>query len=309
MQTTLEPAARSGGTKCGYVLLAGLPNAGKSTLLNALVGERLSIVTPKAQTTWRAVAGIRSEPGVQMVFWDTPGVTGRRSLFDRSMAAETERALRDADVAVVVADGTATGTGRRQSQVASEVAASSGVPTVVAVNKLDVARFDDGAAARLRERTGLPAHCISAAAGEGLDKLLAFVRDHVPRGPFLFPADEVAVAPVRFFVQELVREAVFEQYRDEVPYAVAVRVEEFRDGEPPVYVAVSLNVERRSQKPILVGRQGAAVKRLGMRARPRIERFLGRRVYLDLRVKVWAGWRRKKEGLMEFGHAAPQGGR
>ncbi len=278
-------------------------------MLNALVGERLSIVTPRAQTTWRAVAGIRTERGVQMVFLDTPGITGGRSLFDRSMAAETERASQNADAAVVVADGTVKGAGRRESEMAADVAARCGAPTIVAVNKSDVARFDEGAAARFRERTGLPTRCVSAMAGQGVDGLLAFARGHMPHGPFLFPEDEVAAAPVRFFVQELVREAIFEQYRDEVPHAVAVRVEEFRSGERPVYVAVSLNVERRSQKPILVGRQGAAVKRLGMRARPRIERFLGRRVYLDLWVKVWAGWKRKREGLMEFGHAVPRSGR
>ena len=296
--------------KFGHVLIGGLPNAGKSTLLNRLVRERLSIVTPKAQTTWTAVAGIRSEPGVQIVFVDTPGITEGRSLFDRSMAFETEDAMRNADAAVIVADGTAgPARARREIEAVAGLAAKCRAPAVVAVNKADDPRFDAAVADGLRRRTRLPVHCISAIAGQGVEDLLEFARTHVPPGPFLYPEDDVAVKPVRFFVQELVREAVFEQFQDEVPYSVAARVEEFRGGEVPVYVAVSLHVERRSQKAILVGRKGAAIKLLGMRARPRIERFLGRRVYLDLWVKVWPSWRRKRKGLMEFGHAGPRSGR
>lgn len=307
MKPSSDSPAPAAGLKFGCVLLAGLPNAGKSTLLNALVGERLSIVTRKAQTTWRNVPGIRTERGVQIVFVDTPGLVSGESLFERTLEASVEKAAHNADAAIVVVDGAVSeAVARLQAKAVSDLAVRLDVPCTVAVNKADHRRFDASAAAEAARRAGLATHCVSGKTGTGVDVLLEFARAHVPAGPFHYPVDEVSVEPVRFFLQELVREAVFEQYSQEVPYGVAVRVEEFRGDQSPVYVAVSLNAERASQKGILVGRKGVAVKRLGVQARRKMEDFLGRRVYLDLRVKVWPGWRRKKEGLMEFGHAAPR---
>ncbi len=291
-------------TRAGFVALVGLPNAGKSTLLNALVGERLSIATPKAQTTWQRVAGIRTGVSVQMVFLDTPGLVSSRQLFHRSMAIETERAVDDADVIVGVLDG-----GARISHEAlaavREAIARPPRATAIAVNKADLDRFDPAAAHALATELDVPLYRVSARTGSGLDALLEFVAARLPEGPFLYPEDHLASAPARFFVQELVRETVFERYRQEIPYGVAVRIEEFREGETPVYIAASLHVERKSQKGMLIGRGGAGIKSLGAAARAKIEHFLGCRVYLDLWVKVSHGWRRRREGLAMFGYVAP----
>lgn len=291
-------------TRTGYVTLAGLPNAGKSTLMNALVGDHLSIVTPRAQTTWQRVVGIRTDGPAQMIFLDTPGIVSGPELFHRSMLAETEGARSEADVAVGVVDGAAGLSGRRLAAL-EDFLGRTGCPTALAITKADLPRFDAAAGKSLAGRLGLPSHVVSARKGTGLDALLAFVRDSLPAGPFLYPDDDIAAAPTRFFVQEFVREAVFEHYRQEVPYAVAVKVEEFREEEDPVYIAAVLYVERKSQKGIVVGREGTAIRGMGSDARRRIEHFLGRRVYLDLWVKVWEGWRRKREGLRTFGYAIP----
>ena len=291
-------------TRTGYVTLAGLPNAGKSTLMNALVGDHLSIVTPKAQTTWQRIVGIRTEGPTQMIFLDTPGIVSGPELFHRSMLAEAEGARSEADVTVGVLDGAAAMSGRREAALEGFLGRTR-CPTALAINKADLPRFDAAAGRSLAGRLGLPFHVVSARDGTGLDALLAFVQDNLPAGPFLYPDDDIAAAPTRFFVQELVREAVFEHFRQEVPYAVAVKVEEFRDGDDPAYIAAVLYVERKSQKGIVVGKNGKAIRDLGSDARQRIEHFLGRRVYLDLWVKVWEGWRRKREGLRTFGYAIP----
>ncbi len=291
-------------TRAGYVVLAGLPNAGKSTLLNAFVGEHLSIVTPKAQTTWERVAGIRTEAGAQMIFLDTPGIVSSPQLFHRSMVAEAEGARGDADVAVGVVDGTSPGS-TAQKGALLDFLGRCRCPAALAVNKADHARFDPEPASELARTLQVPAFAVSARTSAGLGPLLSFLHSHLPEGPFLYPEDDIATAPTRYFVQELVRETVFENFRQEIPYSVAVRVEEFREGEDPVYIAVGLYVDRKSQKGILVGKGGAGIKAVGSRARTKIEHLLGRRVYLDLWVKVWQGWRRKKEGLMAFGYRAP----
>ena len=297
--------AASGRTRSGHVVLAGLPNAGKSTLLNALVGERLSIVGARPQTTWRRVAGIRTEPGAQMVFLDTPGILAGGRLFHRSMMHETHSAVRDADVAIVVLDGTCSPSdaGRRALLGLLDKLRA---PAVLAINKADDRHFD---ARRGELRHGAIAHCrhvVSARTGRGIETILDFARARLPESPFLHPEDRLATAPTRFFVQELIRERVFELYRQEIPYSVTVRVEEFREDREPLYVSAALYVERRSQKGMVIGKKGRAIRTLGGDARARIEEFLGRRVYLDLWVRVWEGWRRKKAGLVKFGYAVPK---
>ncbi len=294
-------------TRAGHVALVGLPNAGKSTLLNALAGEHLSIVTAKAQTTWQRVAGIRTEETVQMVLFDTPGIVTSPQLFHRSMLAEAMGALREADVAIGVVDGAGRTPARRLGTLFETLAAAR-CPVAVAVNKADHPRYDPDPVRGFAEAAGLPWHPVSALAGSGLDALLAFARTHLPEGPFLYPADELAAAPTRFFVQELIRETVFERFRQEIPYSVAVRVEEFREREDPVYIAATLYVERKSQKGILVGRKGEGIRAVGGASRRKMEHLLGERVYLDLWVKVWDGWRRKREGLMTFGYTVPDDG-
>ena len=291
-------------TRAGFVVLVGLPNVGKSTLLNALVGEHLSIATRKAQTTWQRVTGIRTEESVQMIILDTPGLVSSRQLFHRSMTSETGKAVAEADVVVGVLDGGARMSGKGMKAL-HRVLGGTARPTAIAANKADLRRFDPAGARRLAADLDVPLYTVSARTGAGLESLLRFVASQLPEGPFLYPADHIAASPARFFVQEFIRETVFERYRQEIPYAVAVRIEEFREAEDPVYIAASLHVERKSQKGLLIGRGGAGIRSLGAAARARIEHFLGRRVYLDLWVKVSHGWRSKRKGLARFGYAVP----
>lgn len=291
-------------TRAGYVALVGLPNAGKSTLLNALAGAHLSIVTRKAQTTWQRVTGIRTEGNVQMVLLDTPGILDSPQLFHRSMVAQAKGALLEADVAVAVVDGAARTRGGELGLLAGFLA-GAGCPAAVALNKKDRPRFDPRPARRLAARFGTPCHAVSALKGTGLEPLIAFLESNLPESPFLYPEEEIAAAPTRFFAQELIRETIFDHLQQEIPYSVAVKVDEFRGSEDPVYIAATLYVERKSQKGIVVGKGGAGIRAIGGAARRKIEYFLGARVYLDLWVKVWDGWRRKREGLMTFGYAVP----
>jgi GTP-binding protein Era len=293
-------------TWAGIATLAGVPNVGKSTLLNAFVGEKLSIVTPKPQTTWQRVTGIYSGEAHQIVFVDTPGLFAARDLFHRGMVETACRAVDDADVVLVVVDATSRPK-RTPWAVLRALLEQSRAPRLVAVNKIDAvpAAAVDGflleAARRLNART-LP---LSALEGTGVVELRRALEAELPESPFLFPRDQIASDSVRFFVAELVREAIFEQYDQEIPYSVSCRLEQFREDKDPVYIQASLYVERLSQKGILIGDGGRAIRELGSRARKKIERFVDRRVYLDLWVKVLAGWRRKRVHLRRLGFAVP----
>jgi len=286
------------------VALVGLPNAGKSTLLNALAGARLSIVTRKAQTTWQRITGIRTDGAVQMVILDTPGILDSPRLFHRSMVADAHGALLEADVVVAVVDGAARAGAGELTRLADFLAEARS-PVAVAANKADHPRFDPRPARRLAANAGAPCHPVSALDGAGLEALIEHLESRLPESPFFYPEDQVAALPTRFFVAEFIREAVFDRYQQEIPYSVAVKVDEFRESGDPVYIAATLYVERESQKGIVVGKGGAAIRSLGGAARRKIEYFLGARVYLDLWVKVWDGWRHKREGLMTFGYTVP----
>lgn len=294
------------GNRAGFVALVGRPNAGKSTLLNALVGERLSIVTPRAQTTWKAVTGILTEGRHQYVFLDTPGLLEPRDLLQRSMMGAALDAVREADLVVVVLDGAAP-LGSRERERLREVLDMGSGPRFAVVNKVDVAPQE--AVQELtrwaEEVLGSRVVSLSALTGEGVTSLREILGEALPAGPFLYPEDELASEPVRFFVTELVRETVFEQFQQEVPYAVACEVGEFREAEDPVYIQVTIFVERESQKGIIVGKGGSAIRELGRVSREKIEHFLGRPVYLDLWVKVLPGWRRAGGQLRRLGFKVP----
>lgn len=287
--------------RCGYVLLAGLPNAGKSTLLNALVGEHLSIVTSKAQTTWQRVAGIRTERGAQMIFLDTPGVLATENMFQRAMLAEAKEAAGEADVAVCIIDGARPPADHEWSRLEAFFSEAR-CPTIAVLNKSDLGIQPAPLKALAKERLGLEALVISADSEKGLPELLSWIRKHLPEGPFLYPEDDLATVPTRFFVQELIRETIFELYHEEIPYSTACQIEEFREDQDPIYIGASVYVERKSQKGILVGNKGSAIREVGVQARKKVEHFLGRRVYLDLWVKVLDGWRRKKSELQRLGY-------
>jgi GTP-binding protein Era len=284
-------------TRAGIVTVVGKPNAGKSTLLNRIVGEKLAIVSDKPQSTRDRVVGIRTTDDLQMVVLDTPGLLDPRYELQRAMRATALRALADADVIVHLADAS-DGPPPPLEQVA-ELATVPRAPVVTALNKIDTLSPSD--------RTALidaapDAELLSALTGEGVDALLATLEAHLPESPFLYPADEISTAPVRFFVAELVRETALEQLEEEVPYSLACEVEEFREERTPVYIRAVLYVERESQKRILIGAGGSRIRDIGRVARGKVERFVGSPVYLDLWVKVLHNWRKSDHALRRFGY-------
>ncbi|HEU0014617.1 MAG TPA: GTPase Era [Longimicrobium sp.] len=292
------------GTRAGHVALVGYPNAGKSSLMNRLLEQKLSIVTPLAQTTRERVMGIDTRDGVQMVFVDTPGLVEPRYLLHKAMLHAATEVIDDADVVLLLVDAAAP-LPEFAPDVMETLRRASNL--LVIANKTDVARPAQVAAARAwaGERFGREPLEVSARTGEGAEALRAEIARRLPESEFLYPEDDVSSQPVRFFVAELVRESAFELFEQEVPYSIAVKVDEFREAASPVYIRATIYVERPTQKAILIGRGGAAIKQLGASARHKIEEFVGGPVYLDLWVKVVPRWRKDPVALQRFGFRIP----
>jgi len=288
--------------KAGIVTVAGKPNVGKSTLLNRIVGEKLSITSPKPQSTRDRVVGIRTTEHSQMVILDTPGLLNPRYALQEAMRTASLRALEEADVIIYVADASE---GPPPPLIeAAGLDKAPAAPVVTALNKSDSLRGS--------VRDSLPKSdfiLVSALNGDGIGELMAAVEEKLPESPFLYPEDEISTHPVRFFVGEMVRETTLEQLHDEVPYSVAVQIEEFREDRSPLYIRAVIYVERDSQKAIIIGAKGAQIRRIGESARAKIEAFVDRPVYLDLWVKVLANWRKNAGSLSRFGYQLASGKR
>jgi len=276
-------------TRCGTVALAGRPNVGKSTLLNALVGEHLAIVAPKPQSTRMPVIGLLTRDDAQFIFTDSPGLLEPEYKLHEAMRAAALRAIADAEV-IAYLHPLAEYPAPPLAQVA-RLEGPPSAPVVTVYTKADVAP----------PRADVLA--VSAVTGAGLDALLAALRAHIPEGPFHYDPDEIATQPMRFFAAEFIREAAFEQLHEELPYSVACEIDEFREGAEPVYIRAVVYVERDSQKGIVIGEGGRAIKALGAAARVKIETLLGQRVFLDLHVKVLPKWRRHEPSLKRLGYA------
>ncbi len=296
--------AHEEGFRAGFVAMVGLPNVGKSTLVNALVGQRLSIVTPKAQTTRQRVVAIYTDAAHQAVFVDTPGLLEPRYLLQRGMREEAERAAVEANVVVYVVD-----VGYDRSiEHGSSWGLDPGVPALLCLNKIDrVSRLELGELHESFERGGRWESIIETRATheEGIEQLRASVLDALPPGPALYPEDDVATAPVRFFAAELVRESCFEELGQELPYSIAVGIEDFRESEQPVFIGATIFVERESQKGMVIGRKGVMIRKIGTVSRHKLEALIERPVYLDLRVKVLRNWRRNPARLKLLGYPVP----
>jgi GTPase len=293
------------GTRAGHVALVGRPNAGKSSLMNALIGEKLSIVTPKAQTTRESVTGLLTADGVQAIFVDTPGLLEAKYTLQRAMHETALDVLREADLVLVLLDGTRPDD-LPPAEVVEELRRKS-PSIIVLINKIDEATEEtvEGLASWSDRELGLEPRRISALTREGVDELWQEIGRRLPESPFFYPEDELAVQPVRFFVAELIRETVFELYEQEVPYSTIVRVEEYREGTDPVHIRATVYVERESQKPIIIGKGGAGIRELGSRSREKIEAFIGERVYLDLWIKTLPNWRSRIDTLKYLGYRLP----
>jgi GTP-binding protein Era len=293
--------SQEGGFRSGVVAICGYPNAGKSTLLNVLLDHRLAIVTPKPQTTRRRTLGILTRERCQIIFVDTPGILDPRYDLQTAMMKQVRQSMADADLLLYLVD-------LSHPRMAPGVAAAAQEkPVIVLLNKADlIARAEDllPEIDKLR-RMGRFADffSISARKGRGLERVLERIEALLPTGPHYYPPDQLTEHPERFFVGELIREAVFDLYRQELPYSTEIEINAFREqpGSKDL-IAATVYVEAPSQKGIVIGKSGAAIKRLGRRARDAIEAFLGRPVFLELRVRVMPDWRRDQRALRRFGY-------
>ena len=288
-------------TRAGIVTVVGKPNAGKSTFLNRVVGQKLSIVSAKPQSTRDRIVGIVTDADTQMIVFDTPGLLNPRYALHRAMRGTALDALADADVVVYLVDA-AEGTAPTLVD-AAELTSPPRAPVITVYNKVDTIGAEE--CARLAAATP-GARFISALTGEGVGDLVADARVALPESPFLYDADDVSTQSMRFFTAELVRESALEQLDEEVPYSLACEVEEFRETRTPVYIRAVLYVERETQKHILIGAKGARIKEIGRSARVKIEGLVEQKVYLDLWVKVLPNWRKNSGALARFGYRIPE---
>ncbi len=294
-------------TRAGYCTIIGKPNVGKSTLLNAILGEKLSITTSKPQTTRKRVLGIYNDEETQIIFLDTPGILNPEYLLQEKMLEQIIVSAKDADLLLFLVDA-------RNPNAVSEFFENEQIkrtlkfqtPKILVINKIDlidsprleflVKEFDKQS---LFEKI-IP---VSAIGAFGIPDLLAAIKEFMPEHPKFYPDDQLSDATERFFVSEIIREKIFEMYKDEIPYSTEVVIDEFieREGRKD-YISASIVLERESQKPIIIGKKGNKIKELGKKSREEIEAFLERPVYLELRVKVRPKWRSNPLMLKQFGY-------
>ncbi|RJR46493.1 MAG: GTPase Era [Deltaproteobacteria bacterium] len=290
--------------KCGRVALIGLPNAGKSTLLNRLVGEKLSITSPKPQTTRHRLLGIVNRPGAQLLYLDTPGVLEPKGPLNLSLVEAALSALAGADVVVWLVEPRPPDP---RDRVLLPHLQQLSQPLVVAINKIDLVskpKLLPLMAAYHQLFPGGPVIPVSALLGEGLPELEGEIIKLLPAGPPIYSEDQVTEQTERFLVAELIRERLLHHLGEEIPYAVAVDIEEFDESRRPELVRVRavIYVERTSQKGIVIGKKGHLLKTVGQEARIEMEDLLGCRVFLDLWVKVWKNWRKDPRALRLLGY-------
>lgn len=299
-------------THCAQVAIVGRPNAGKSTLLNAILGEHLSIVTPKPQTTRKRVLGIHTTNTTQLVFVDTPGVLKPRYRMQSAMMGYVTDTLAESDVICVVVDVTKvmehdTIRDPMIEQLIRPVVEKDGIPVILVLNKMDAVKQPQMALGYMEEarHSGLYSRAIavSAKSGREVDALVELLTEFAPEAEFQYDPDSLSTLPQRFFVAELIREAIFHHYRDEVPYATDVQVVEFAEHDDANWhITADITVERDTQKGILIGKGGEALKQIGIEARRSIETFLEQPVFLELFVKVRTDWRNDRNQLANLGY-------
>ncbi len=300
--------------KAGFVNIVGNPNVGKSTLMNQLVGEKISIATFKAQTTRHRIMGIVNTDDMQIVFSDTPGVLKPNYKLQESMLAFSESALADADVLLYVTDVVEN---PEKNMDFLEKVQQMDIPILLLINKIDQlgkSETSDGKSVNPTEALGqlverwhqllpkaeiLP---ISALNKFGVDMLLNRIKDLLPDSPPYFEKDQLTDKPARFFVSEIIREKILLYYDKEIPYSVEVRVESFKESDKRIDIRAIIYVERESQKGIIIGHQGVALKKVGMEARKALEKFFGKSIFLETYVKVDKDWRSNKRELDSFGY-------
>lgn len=287
--------------KSGFVNIFGRPNAGKSTLLNALVGEKLAIVSPKVQTTRHRIKGILTTADYQIIFSDTPGIIEPRYKLHEKMMQAVKGSLEDADVALLI-------TGIHDDlNEANEIFTSLKltVPSLAVINKADIGDNESLTRARqffLQQPYCRDAFVISALTNKGIDDLLKSILSLLPEGMPFYDEDNLSDLPDKFFVSELIREKIFYLYQDEIPYQATVLVQEFKEKQTLTKITADIILQRESQKGIVLGEGGRMIKQLGTEARKDIEQFLGKKVFLELFVKIRPKWRDNELQLREYGY-------
>ncbi|MGE5663105.1 MAG: GTPase Era [Deltaproteobacteria bacterium] len=292
--------------KSGFVALLGRPNVGKSTLLNRILGAKVAIVSRKPQTTRDRIAGILTDDRGQVVFLDSPGIHRARRALNEHMVATAARIAGEADIVVHVVDDRR-GDGGEEESLVRGIVSQAAVPRVLVVNKAD-RMGADGSAARRAElmASGLykEGFAVSATRGSGVAELVSFLFGTLPEGPAFYPEDDLTDLPMRFIAKEVIREKLFQYLDAELPYSVAVAIEEYREDADKglTRIRAEIGVERESQKGIVIGRGGSMLKMIGTAARLELEKETGERVYLDLFVKVEKDWSRNETKLRRLGY-------
>lgn len=287
--------------KTGFVNIFGRPNAGKSTLLNALMGEKLAIVSAKVQTTRHRIKGILNTPEYQIIFSDTPGIIEPRYKLHEKMMQAVKGSLEDADVALLIVDI------KDDLKEADEIfsALNLKVPCIVLINKVDISDHEtvDNAVKFFEEKSySKKVIKISALRDKGLKELLESILEFLPEGEPFYTDDNLSDLPMKFFVGEMIREKIFYLYQDEIPYHATVLVQEFKEKTTLTKIRADIIVQRETQKGIILGHQGQMIKQLGTMARKDIEAFIDRKVFLELFVKVRPKWRDNEIHLREYGY-------
>jgi GTP-binding protein Era len=291
--------------KSGFVSLAGRPNVGKSTLINAFLGQRIAAVSPRPQTTRHQQLGILTLNHAQIIFMDTPGIHQPRHLLGQWMNQEAKHAMDEGDVILWVVDGQVPPTNEDHMLADIINKMNRPIPILIGMNKVDRISETERMTRLTDYDSLIPAaetFLISAVTRENLDELLDTIIEHLPESPPYYPEDQVTDAYERDIAADLIRAAALRHLQDEIPHSLAIRIDEFKErDEHGAYIAATIFVERESQKPIVIGRSGRMIKRIGSSARHEIEAMGGRKVFLDLRVKVRKGWRNNKAVLQSLG--------
>jgi len=290
--------------KSGFVSIIGRPNVGKSTLLNEIVGEKLSIITSKPQTTRNRITGIKNLDDAQIVFWDTPGIHKARDLMNRVMVKAAISTISEVDIIVFVIEANKLSGGGDDFII--DLLREANKPVILVINKIDLVKKGEllpligDLSSRFDFKHIIP---VSAKKGEGIETLLSNIKDLLNEGPRFFSDDQLTDLPERFIVSEIIREKLYSRLHDEVPYSTAVEIEEFTEKESKNVLVIKalIYVERDSQKRIIIGKKGAMMRDIGTAARKDIEALLGAKVFLEVFVKVKSGWSSSDRMLKELG--------
>jgi GTP-binding protein Era len=295
--------------KAGYVSILGLPNSGKSTLMNSLLGQKLSITTDKPQTTRKRILGILSEKDFQIIFLDNPGILKPGYLLQEKMMEAVSQSIKDADIFLIILDVASDPEGNKilNEEHVKEILNENKKPQILVINKIDLSSQDyiNNLIEKIQKKYNFKKIIpLSASLEFNTREVVTTVIEFLPENPSFYPDDIVADENERFFVSEIIREKILELYQEEIPYSIEVLVADYKEREDKKdYISAEIVVEKESQKGIIIGKNGTAIKKLGLISRKAVEDFLEKEIYLDLRVKVRKKWRSNENLLKSFGYS------